>query len=56
MKLLALSTFSLTLLCATGLAHAQNSVTLYGLLDQSIQFVHNASPQGGNLWRMTEGA
>ncbi|CAB3806449.1 porin [Paraburkholderia fynbosensis] len=55
MKRFALSAFSLALLGAAGTAHAESSVTLYGLLDQSIQFVHNATPEGGNLWRMFGG-
>lgn len=42
MKRLALSTLSLSLLAATGAAHAQTSVTLYGLIDESISFVHNS--------------
>uniref|UniRef100_E1TDL7 Porin Gram-negative type n=1 Tax=Burkholderia sp. (strain CCGE1003) TaxID=640512 RepID=E1TDL7_BURSG len=41
MKRIALSTLSLALLGATGVAHAQSSVTLYGLIDESIQFAHN---------------
>ncbi|CAB3686750.1 porin [Paraburkholderia rhynchosiae] len=41
MKRIALSTLSLALLSATGAAHAQSSVTLYGLIDESIQFAHN---------------
>ncbi|WP_133647780.1 porin [Paraburkholderia flava] len=31
-----------------GTAHAQNSVTLYGLIDESIQYTHNATSTGGN--------
>ncbi|MFB9127551.1 porin [Paraburkholderia dipogonis] len=33
------------LLCAT--AHAQSSVTLYGLIDESVQYVHNVADPGG---------
>src|SRR5258707_612061 len=39
MKRIALSTLSLALLGAAGAAHAQSSVTLYGLIDESIQYV-----------------
>ncbi|WP_233868270.1 porin [Paraburkholderia adhaesiva] len=41
MKRVALSTLSLAMLAATGVAHAQSSVTLYGLIDESVQFVNN---------------
>jgi len=43
MKKIALSTLSLALLGATGAAHAQSSVTLYGVIDNSLTYVHNAS-------------
>ena len=43
------SAITLTLLGATiGVAHAQNSVTLYGVIDESIQYTHNATPTGTN--------
>ncbi|MGH8781276.1 porin [Paraburkholderia sp.] len=29
-------------------AHAQNSVTLYGLIDESVQYTHNATATGSN--------
>lgn len=50
MKRIALSTLSLALLGVTGVAHAQSSVTLYGLIDESIQYVHNTTnvPGGPN--------
>jgi predicted porin len=41
MKRLALSTLSLSLLAAAGAAHAQTSVTLYGVIDTSLTFIHN---------------
>jgi predicted porin len=41
MKRVALSTLSLAMLAAAGAAHAQSSVTLYGVLDESVQFVGN---------------
>ncbi|CAB3780369.1 porin [Pararobbsia alpina] len=58
MKRLSLSTLSLSLLAATGAAHAQSSVTLYGVIDTSLSFIHNTqgagqgSTTGGtrNLW------
>jgi predicted porin len=50
MKPRALSTLSLALFGAAGVAHAQNSVTLYGTIDTSITYVHNATAAGKNLW------
>lgn len=47
MKRIALSTLSLALLGVTGVAHAQSSVTLYGLIDESIQYVHNTTNSAG---------
>ncbi|MDR6386104.1 porin [Paraburkholderia caribensis] len=58
MKRIALSTLSLALLGAAGAAHAQSSVTLYGLIDDSIQYVHNvqtAPNQNSNLWQLAAG-
>jgi predicted porin len=55
MKRIALSTLSLALLGAAGAAHAQSSVTLYGLIDESIQYVHNADTANNNLWHMFSG-
>ncbi|WP_042265288.1 porin [Paraburkholderia heleia] len=52
MKRVALSTLSLALLAAAGTAHAQSSVTLYGVIDESIQWAHNtmdASGKNSNL-------
>ncbi|WP_410978985.1 porin, partial [Cobetia sp. SIMBA_158] len=40
MKRIALSTLSVALLAAAGAAHAQSSVTLYGVIDESIQWAH----------------
>ena len=55
MKRIALSTLSLALLGAAGAAHAQSSVTLYGLIDESIQYVHNANPANDNLFQTYAG-
>jgi predicted porin len=55
MKRIALSTLSLALLGAAGAAHAQSSVTLYGLIDDSIQYVHNADRSNNNLWHLADG-
>jgi len=55
MKRIALSTLSLALLGVTGVAHAQSSVTLYGLIDESVQYVNNATPTGGSLVRLFSG-
>jgi predicted porin len=51
MKKIALSTLSLALLGAASAAHAQSSVTLYGVIDDSITYVHNASGNK-NLWAL----
>lgn len=55
MKKLALSTLSLALLGAAGAAHAQSSVTLYGVIDTSIAYVHGNNGQGNNSWQMLSG-
>ncbi|WP_233834404.1 porin [Paraburkholderia sp. ZP32-5] len=55
MKRIALSTLSLALLGVTGMAHAQSSVTLYGLIDESVQYVNNATPHGGALVQLYSG-
>ncbi|CAM2141093.1 Porin [Pararobbsia alpina] len=51
MKRLVLSTLSLSLLAAAGAASAQNSVTLYGVIDESLTYVNHAN---GNqkLWAL----
>lgn len=48
MKKFALTSLSLALLGAAGAAHAQSSVTLYGVLDDSIQYVNNVNVSGSN--------
>lgn len=53
MKKIALSTLSLALLGAAGAAQAQSSVTLYGVIDTSLTFVHNATPTGQNQWSIS---
>jgi predicted porin len=55
MKKIALSGLSLALLGAAGVAHAQSSVTLYGVLDDSIQYVHNANTKNQNFFGMVAG-
>ncbi|SIT35586.1 Outer membrane protein porin [Paraburkholderia ribeironis] len=55
MKKIALSALSLALLGATVAAHAQSSVTLYGVIDDSLQYVHNANPANDNLWQLAAG-
>jgi len=55
MKRIALSTVSLALLGVTGVAHAQSSVTLYGLIDESVQYVNNATPSGGSVVKLFGG-
>lgn len=36
------------LVAAVNVAYAQNSVTLYGVIDESIQYTHNATPTGSS--------
>ncbi|CAH2801431.1 MAG: Outer membrane porin [uncultured Caballeronia sp.] len=43
MKSFALTSLSLALLSTAGAAHAQNSVTLYGVIDAGLAYVHNAN-------------
>ncbi|WP_347558493.1 porin [Robbsia sp. KACC 23696] len=48
---LLMSTLSLAVLGVAGAAHAQSSVTLYGVIDTSLTYVHHA--QGSNnLWAL----
>ncbi|CAB5282003.1 porin [Burkholderia multivorans] len=55
MKKLALSALSLALLGAAGAAQAQSSVTLYGVIDTSIAWVHGNNGQANNSWQMLSG-
>ncbi|KUZ77279.1 porin [Burkholderia ubonensis] len=55
MKKLALSTLSLALLGAAGAAQAQSSVTLYGVIDTSIAWVHGNNGQANNSYQMLSG-
>jgi predicted porin len=55
MKTFALSALSLTLFGAASAAHAQSSVTLYGVLDEAFQFTHNANSAGNNKYGMVGG-
>ncbi|KKB61807.1 porin [Robbsia andropogonis] len=48
---LLMSTLSLAVLGAAGAAHAQSSVTLYGVIDESLTYVHHASGSN-NLWAL----
>ncbi|APR38736.1 porin [Paraburkholderia sp. SOS3] len=41
-------------MCAAQFAHAQSSVTLYGLLDAGLQYTNNVG-KGGSLFRQTTG-
>ncbi|MFL9964468.1 porin [Paraburkholderia sediminicola] len=51
MKLSQRCLISLTAFAAVGTAHAQSSVTLYGTIDTSLTYVHNASGNQ-NLWAL----
>ncbi|KVC84817.1 porin [Burkholderia ubonensis] len=53
MKRMVLSAISLGMLAATSAAHAQSSVTLYGLIDNSITYIHNDG--GKNTVAMVSG-
>jgi len=55
MKKIALSATSLVLIGAAGAAHAQSSVTLYGLVDTAITYVHGNDGTGNNQWSMSSG-
>ena len=48
---LLLSTMSLALIGTAGAAHAQSSVTLYGVIDTSLTYVNNADG-GKKLWAL----
>jgi predicted porin len=48
---LLMSTLSIAVLGAAGAAHAQSSVTLYGVIDTSITYVNHASGSK-NLWAL----
>jgi predicted porin len=50
MKRSALFLISLSAIASS--AQAQSSVTLYGVIDEAFQFVHNANAAGNNLYRM----
>jgi predicted porin len=52
MKKIALSSLSLALIGAAGVAHAQSSVTLYGIIDTSITYVNHADG-GKNQWSIS---
>jgi predicted porin len=49
MKKFTRSSLSLALLGLASVAHAQSSVTLYGVLDESIQYAHNVTTPGDPL-------
>jgi len=55
MKRFTLSTLSLALLGVAGVAHAQSSVTLYGLIDESFQYVNKANSNGDSLYQLYSG-
>ena len=55
MKRITLPAASFVLLGAASAAHAQNSVTLYGAIDDSIQYIHNATPTGSNQVGLFQG-
>lgn len=49
----ALSFLSIALSGAAATAQAQSSVQLYGIIDTSLTFVHNATPAGQNQWSIS---
>ncbi|MCP3721005.1 porin [Paraburkholderia sp. CNPSo 3281] len=42
--------------CLSSVAHAQSSVTLYGLADVSLVWANHANPEGQNSFQMSNGA
>src|SRR5690349_17492332 len=50
-----IATLSLALLGVTGAAQAQNSVTLYGVIDTGLGYVSNANSNGDHLYGMING-
>jgi predicted porin len=54
MKKISISALAFGVLAAANTAHAQSSVTLYGLIENSVTFGHNTVP-GGNLYRLLGG-
>jgi predicted porin len=52
MKLKPSHALALTAFVVASAAHAQSSVTLYGTIDTSLTFVHNATSNGQNLWSL----
>ncbi|MCA3788256.1 porin, partial [Burkholderia sp.] len=40
---------------AAGAAHAQSSVTMYGIMDAGIEFANHAAPEGGNSYKLKSG-
>ncbi len=50
MKRFALTSLSLALLGAAGAAQAQNSVTLYGVIDAGLSYVSNANGKPASVW------
>ena len=55
MKRTTLSLISLASFAAIPAAHAQSSVTLYGVIDTSIAYVHGNEGTGNNMWQMLSG-
>jgi predicted porin len=49
MKSVRNASVSLAMIAACQLAHAQSTVTLYGVLDESIQYVHNTAGQQNQI-------
>ncbi|HEV7390011.1 MAG TPA: porin, partial [Burkholderiales bacterium] len=47
MKRSSIGAVSLTAFALSGAAHAQSSVTLYGIVDAGIEYVNHASDDGG---------
>ncbi len=42
--------------CAMNIAHAQSSVTLYGIIDEAIRYDTHQTQSGGKLFTMGSGA
>jgi predicted porin len=55
MKHKSLALAVLAALSATGYAHAQSNVQVYGLMDAGVEYLTNATPNGGSMTRVISG-
>lgn len=55
MKHKSLALAVLAALSATGYAHAQTNVQVYGLMDAGVEYLTNADAKGGSMTRVVSG-